>query len=71
MMRQSYITALLALLSWATISARQRADVKPQATVTAQSYPAEQVQAGQTVDARGRGRSRRQDRAASARRTHR
>jgi alcohol dehydrogenase (cytochrome c) len=49
MMRQSYIAAFLALISLATISAQQRADVKPKATATAQSYPAEQVQAGQTV----------------------
>src|SRR5712671_572679 len=33
----------------ATFAAQQRADVKPPPTVTAQTYPAAQVQAGQTL----------------------
>jgi len=33
----------------AVVSAQQRADVKPPSTITAQAYPAEQVQAGQAV----------------------
>ena len=39
-----FIAVLLALAS-----ARQRADVKPPATLTPQSFPAAQVQAGQTI----------------------
>src|SRR5215510_8661007 len=37
------------LLLCAALGAQQRADVKPPSTITAQTYPAEQVQAGQTV----------------------
>jgi alcohol dehydrogenase (cytochrome c) len=36
-------------ISVAPLSAQQRADVKPPATITAQSYPADQIQAGQTA----------------------
>src|SRR5206468_3267253 len=36
-------------LAVAAAAAQQRADVKPPPTLTAQTYPAEQVQAGQTV----------------------
>ena len=46
-----YIAALLAIGLIARVSAQQqpRADAKPPATLTAQAYPAEQVQAGQTT----------------------
>src|SRR5437762_608487 len=46
-----YTSVLLVLGFLAHVSAQQqqRADVKPPATVTAQAYPAEQVQAGQTA----------------------
>ena len=46
-----YITVALATVLLAHLSAQQqqRADVRPPATLTAQSYPPEQVQAGQTA----------------------
>jgi len=51
MTRPHFVAAALATVLLAPVSAQQqqRADVRPPATVTAQSYPAEQVQAGQAT----------------------
>jgi alcohol dehydrogenase (cytochrome c) len=43
------ITFAIAILAALAAAPQQRADVKPPPTATAQSYPAEQVRAGQTV----------------------
>jgi alcohol dehydrogenase (cytochrome c) len=52
MTRPRYIWLAILAIEAVGVSAQQqqrRADVKPPATVTAQSYPAEQIQAGQTA----------------------
>jgi alcohol dehydrogenase (cytochrome c) len=43
------VLAAASLAAGAALSAQQRADVKPPPTVTAQAFPADQVQAGQTL----------------------
>ena len=50
-MRDICLRVAIFAIGFASVSAQQqqRADVKPPATITAQSYPAEQVQAGQTA----------------------